>query len=263
MKLLVAGNSQAGPLHEAVINKYYSVPDGVEIDFYVVPGGAGPRFTIVGRRLVVLQPDEKFPARFSSDDVPSNSIDEYDGILVSALGYVDGGYGYSNPVVRQGILPQFRPKNQESNLNYISNLCLRDIVTSNLLSQRGFRFLEELSKKFGGIIGVQPFPYLSSATKVHENWTAANLYEDPLGFHRLLTAYRIRAVEDACASAGAFLLPIHPLSDHENYFTPAELMRSVDGVHAGPKYGAFVLEKMVEILRTKSDSRSSVLRQTE
>lgn len=243
MKILVAGNSQAGALHLALTGGLITTTDGVEIDFYVVPGGTGPTFAIDDGKLKVTAFNEKFPPRMDPPDTAAKPITGYDAILVSALGYVDGGFAYQNPIVSQGLVAEFGPK-QDAPL--VSQSCLEDVVSHGLFIQAGFVFLRNLCRDYSGRIIVQPFPNLSELLLSREDWTIRKSYEDHAGFSRFLSAARDRALRKWCDAWGAELLDHPDPAFVAAGFTPRHLMRDSDGLHPQPEYGAMVLRQLLK-----------------
>ncbi len=247
MKILVAGNSQAGALHGALKEGLLADETVIRPDFYVVPGGDGPRFELRERKLVVTSFNEKYQPYMIPAGVRFRRVDEYDVIVVSALGYVDGGFLYHNLIPRQGYVAEYLPREDRPDRPLISRACFADIVRSALMQQPGFVFLKMLCAEFSDRVLVQPFPYSSACLADREDWESRRYYHDFLGFNRFLFGLRDDALRDICADAGAGLLGPPDPSWSLDAFTPRDLMKE-DGLHPLPPYGAMVLRQITEHL---------------
>lgn len=244
MKILVAGNSQAGALRLAVTSGLLGGAGAIRPHFFVVPGGTGPQFILKDRRLIVTSFNEKFPPYTDPAEISKPLIDDYDAIIVSALGYVDGGFLYLNAITHQGYLAEFRPRLGIPDRPLLSETVFTEVVKTALLLQPGFVFLKALAGEFRGRILVQPFPYSSSYLTEREDWELRRLYEDFLGFNRFLFRVRDVLLREICDDLGVELLPPPDPAWAVNAFTPRELMRESDGVHPMPEYGAMVLRQI-------------------
>lgn len=248
MKLLVTGNSQGGALRLALKEGLLEDEETVRPDFYVVPGGTGPYFTLQDGKLLVTAFNDKFPPYMDPPDTGDRRIEDYDAVLVSALGYVDGGFVYDNPIPKQGYVAEFLPRKDRPERPLISGSCLADIMRPALMRQPGFVFLQELRDKFSGRILVQPFPYSSEYLAEREDWEVRRIYEDYIGFNRFLFQLRDHALREICDELGVELLDPPDPSWSVSCFTPRALMRDSDGLHPMPAYGAMVLRQVTETL---------------
>ena len=244
MKVLVAGNSQAGALRSALKEGLLDDENIIRPDFYVIPGGFGPNFAIVDRKLVVKSFDERFPPFVDPPDAKFRSLDDYDAIVVSALGYVGGGLVHNNPIPRQGYVAEFGPRKDRPDRPLISRACFADIVRPALMRQPGFVFLQSLCAEFSGRVVVQTYPYYSTHLAEREDWEIQRYYEDFRGFNRFLLNLRDNALRDICADLGAELLGPPDPSWSMDCFTPRALMKDSDGQHPRPGYGAMVLRQI-------------------
>jgi hypothetical protein len=248
MTALVAGNSQAGALRLAIKEGLLDGEDVIRPHFYVIPGGTGPTFAVVDGKLCVTAFNGKFPPYAAPPEVTNRPLDEYQVVFVSALGFVDGGFLYQNPIIRQGYVAEFCPRAERPDRPLLSRACFGDIVRSALLSQPGFVFLRQLRAAYKGKIVVQPFPYSSSYLAEREDWELRTQYEDFLGFNRFLFSLRDAALRDICSGLGVDLLPLPDEEWAKDAFTPRELMRDSDGLHPLPAYGAMVLRQFTSHL---------------
>jgi hypothetical protein len=247
MRIMVAGNSQAGALRVALREGFLGDDRIIQPEFYVVPGGTGPAFILKNRRLVVTSFNEMFPPYQEPPDVAERPLDHFDVVLVSALGYVDGGFMYENPIPEQGYVAEFSPREGRPDRPLISCSCLADIIRPALESQAGFVFLKQLSREYKGRILVQPFPYSSTYLAEREDWGIRRSYDDYLGFNRFLFKLRDAALREICGDLGVELLDPPDISWAAEGFTPRALMRD-DGLHPLPEYGAMVLRQVTEKL---------------
>lgn len=249
MKVLVAGNSQAGALRLAIKEGLLDQENIIRPDFYVIPGGNGPYFAIQGEKLIVTNFNEKFPPYAEPPQVAHESINSYDAILISALGWVDGGFLYQNPITCQGYIAEFGPRADRPNRPLLSQACFRDLIRPALCSQPGFVFLKQLCTAYKGRILVQPFPYSSAYLAEREDWQIRAHYENFIGFNKFLFSLRDAALRDICAQLGVELLPIPDPNWSIDAFTPRVLMKDSDGIHPWPAYGAMVLRQLSKAMK--------------
>lgn len=161
LKVLVAGNSQASVLRAAarMIENPATQPWP---HFYVVPGGLGPHLAVAQDGVLeVTAISPKAPPYFHPVDVEHARLLDYDAIVVSALGFVDGGFAFHNSIIAQGLVAEFQPRDSAPPWHLISQATQREVVRSGFERQDGFRFLRGLREAFDGPVLVQPFPYLS------------------------------------------------------------------------------------------------------
>jgi hypothetical protein len=249
VKILFVGNSQLGCLKLA-FDETPDVLHGHEIHFQVFPGGEGPSFDLEGGKLVPIQEavNPNFPPRVSPEEAAELPVDAYDVIVVSALGYVDGGFYYKNPATLQGQLHGYGPKTNDLSNRPLSAACYRSLISGCLRGQDGFKFLSRLRASFRSRIIVQPFPLMSEIVRDHPGWSLNRMYEDPIGAHRFITQARDEVLAAACDSVSAVLLPHPDASWKDQLFTPRELMGKGDGLHPLPPYGEMVLRQVVQAL---------------
>ncbi|WP_216725653.1 hypothetical protein [Thiorhodococcus drewsii] len=246
MNILLVGNSQL-----ACLKKAYDVQPEIlgqfgDISFYVTPGGTGPYLTVNNGLLELIKEgiNPKFPPRAYPENTPSIPLDNYDLIVVSALGYIDGGFYYPSPATRQGIIFDFCPKPNAITSRYISVPCYKKIIEGTLLSQPGIKFLMILRKYFCKDILVQPFPLPSKDIQNHPEWPLNSMYEDVLGAHKFFCQERDLFMKNFCEKHNMTLLS-YPLGiGREDYFSPPDLMGASDGLHPTERYGELVLRQI-------------------
>ncbi len=242
MKVLIAGNSQASPLMLALRGNLFPRDSGLVLAFNVTPGGTGPHFGIENGKLKVLDHSGPYAPHVSPADVADMRISDFDAIVVSALGFVDGGFAYPSTLVSRTVVAEFGPKPALGDVPMISQSCFRDILSTALESHPGFRFLRLLQQGYTGRILVQPFPYLSDVMIDRADWRIRRQYEDALGFHEYLNGTRDNFLERLCTTTLVELLPRPQLEARAPFFAPAAIMSERDGLHPKPEYGALVLE---------------------
>lgn len=247
MEILVAGNSQAVGLKWAYEANPHLLGSRVRLSFYVTPGGHGPYFDIRSGQLQVAT-DCPFPAFAVPQETPGRPIDSYDAVVVSALGYVDGGYHYSTNLYQHGLLFGFDPKPNDLVERLISRACFTRSLLAALDSLPGSRFLHDLRRSYRGPVLVQPFPLLSEAVKEHDGWPLRRMYKDYLGMHRFLCQQTGRYLEALCHETETTLLPYPNQNWVEAQFTPREYMDPNDGFHGYSAYGALVFEQVARHL---------------
>lgn len=247
MRLLVVGNSQAGALkraHDAAPGRYRDA--GLDLAFFVVPGGIGPDVAVVDGCLAVGAVSPTHPPYEWPPGTRQTPLRAFDAVLVSALGYIDGGHAYRNPIPRCGILPEFGPEGQAAKRMPVSDSCFAEMMAALLEQQPGIRSLRRLCAGFAGPVLVQRFPALSEAVAEHPDWGLRQMYRDPLAAHRFLLKTCEAALAALAAETGARLVP-DPIARTADGFTPRALMRE-DGVHQAETYGAAILDELAAFL---------------
>lgn len=239
MKILITGNSQAAALRKAGRD---SVPlDGVDLSYFVAPGGTGPHMTVgPDGRLQEHSRNTKAPP-FSdppgTEDVP---MSQFDAIVISALGYVDGGVKFRGPFADGPFVAEFAPIDVTGEEALVSKACFREVHAS-LTATPGFRFAADLRKHFAGPIIVQPMPYPSAESRSSPTWATRQRYRDAIGFNGFLATLTDRLLADFCAEHAMTLLPRPPETIEDGPFTGMAYMREGDGVHPNDLYGKLVL----------------------
>lgn len=253
MKILLVGNSQLACLKKAHDLDGTILGKIRDVHFFVTPGGTGPYLEISDDLLLRVKKgglNPKFPPREYPDGVSKIPIIDYGAIVVSALGYLDGGYYYPNSITRQGVLNEFGPKPNQISNRPLSKSCYRRVIESSLLSQPGFLFLRELRERYRGKIIVQPFPLLSSSIAIHPNWPLNQMYESPREAHIFFSSSRDDFMEKLSKSHSFDLLAYPSDEWKQNCFTPSEFIGSPDGLHPDEKYGMLVIKQIARLLGT-------------
>lgn len=245
MKLLIAGNSQASCLKSA-LDAQPGLLEGIQPHFYVCPGGAGPFFDIQDDRLHVFPwgINEKAPPRQHPEGTAQMPLSSFDAIVVSSLGYVDGGFTYVNPITRQGLMHAFGPKPNEYTDRLISKEACRSIVSHMIGQHHGVNFLRKLRQSYGGPVIVVPYPMLSENIVSHEGWALARMYEDPAGANAFFSDARDECLAQLCTTLGARLLQRPAEALTEGRFTRSALMSNTDMLHPLHTYGRLVLQRL-------------------
>ncbi len=243
MKLLIAGNSQASCLKSAY-DAYPGVMRGLDVHFYVSPGGSGPYFDVQDDRLQILpwSVNERAPPRqhpVGTSDIPLSS---FDAIVVCALGYVDGGFAFVNPIIRQGVLHRFAPLASVDGPPLVSAQAMRSVVHHMLRQHHGMRFLAKLCAGYEGAVLVAPFPYLSEDIKTHQGWPLRQMYRDAEGANEFFAAVRDECLDAECSHLGATLLSRPAEAVVPGCFSSSSYMTSTDMVHPNHRYGRLILE---------------------
>jgi hypothetical protein len=224
---------------------------GLDVHFFVSPGGTGPYFDVQDDRLEVLpwSVNDKAPPRqhpAGTSDIPLSS---FEAVVVCALGYVDGGFAFANPMIRQGVLHRFRPLKPVDVPSLVSTPVMTSVVHHMLGQHPGMRFLAKLRMGYAGPILVAPFPYLSEDIKTHEGWTLGQMYEDAAGANEFFAATRDQYLRAECARLGATLLSRPAEAVVQGCFSSSSYMTSTDMVHPNHRYGRLVLELIRQELR--------------
>ncbi len=244
MKILIAGNSQAGALKLAHDAKPDLLSEIGSLYFFVIPGGHGPYLTVKSDRLVVEMAIKDSPPYAAPAETPDMPISEFDAIVISALGYVDGGFRFDNPITRLAALAEFEPIGDAAFDELISDRCYREMIQQSLREQHGFRFAKALRENFTGRIIVQPFPYSSVEMLSHDDWGLRKRYRNFVDAHKFFAVEKDIALETISQELRFELLD-YPSDDwREERLTPTRLMRSSDCLHPTPEYGEMVLRQI-------------------
>lgn len=243
MNVLIVGNSQAGCLKRAEAETP-AASRAVSLHFHVVPGGTGPYLTVRDDRLQKTEAGRNFEARIFPPGAETMALSEFDAIVVSALGYIDGGFKFHNPIVSGAVLAEFEPIDNTREI--VSEACHSLLVKSGLERQPGVKLLRSLAESYRGRILVQPFPYPSKSLRDRPDWSLRTLYGNYLGAHAWLHAAKDAALAALCEETGAELLA-YPARDEE-FWTNADLVRDSDLIHVNEKYGSFVLAQIEQAL---------------
>lgn len=205
MRLLVVGNSQAGVLKIA----HDANPGILGFDpfFYVVPGGTGPYMRAENDRMIVTGTIEGFPPRINPPEADA-PLSTFDVVVVSALGYADGGWRYQNPITTSAFVPDFGPT---ATGELVSPAGFRQIVNGGLQQQLGFVFLDTLRATYPGPIILQPFPRLCERLQEREDWQLRRDYKDFLGMHQLIETARCDFLKAKCEQLAVTLLPFRSM----------------------------------------------------
>lgn len=250
MKGLVLGNSHASCLKIAY-DKNYTNSTTLNLDFYITPGGYGPHFFIKNNLLEVpkFEINPKFPPRYSTESVLSTKINEYDFLIISALGFIDPGpVNSTNKITSLGCIYEFKPKLEFiSSATPVSKQLVIKCANQLLSLQRGFRLLEEIKSTYKGIIVVQRSPNFSVDILDDPNW-ALQRYERTLEAHNFFNAIRGKFLESVTVGENVFLLDHPEECMHESGLTTNEFMQK-DKIHGNELYGVLVLNEINNVLR--------------
>ena len=249
MKILFIGNSQLSCIKLA-FDKDPGLFASHSVSFYVFPGGVGPHFEIENLKLRVLKwaINSDFPPYAWPPGAEHVPVDDYDLIVVSALGNIYGSFAYPSFIPRQGLLHSFDPKITLIVNRHLSASCFRRLIHSALDNQGGFKFLEQLKSIYSGQIIVQPFPLVSSMLASHPEWVLNQLYEKSLAAHQFFYRCRDEYLSHVCRHQNTHLLGYPITSWTKDYLTPEALMSQVDGLHPNPAYGRLVLEQVANVI---------------
>ena len=251
MNILVVGNSQVACLKVAH-GLFPEITQGLaKISFYCLPGGWGPSVVVKNGRLAIIEgsTNKDYPPFADPPDTPDRPIEEYDTIVVSALGLIVNGFDVSYDLMWRGTLHEFTPKENPLSDRPISRSCYREIIRHEFSRQHGFELLRHLRKTYRGQIIVQPFPRVSAEARERSDWCLNRIYEDSIGAHHFFSGIRDQFLEELSAELSLDLLPYPEDGWLNDHFTPAEFFEQTDGIHPGSRYGKLVLEQIVERAR--------------
>lgn len=243
MKVLIAGNSQSAALKRAFDGRRArKAASGLDLHFYVVPGGSGPDFQVLDDRLVVGTSIATHPPFVDPPGTDLLSLSGFDAIVISALGYVDGGFRYTNPITNAAILGDCEPRGRAKMRAPVSDTTAAAIVSAMLERQNGIRSMRRIVGAFRGPVLVQRFPNLSEAILDHEDWRLRQWYRAPIKAHAILSQARDTALDRIAGEIGAQLLD-YPVAEHPRGFTPRSMMQE-DCIHPSQAYAEMILDQI-------------------
>jgi hypothetical protein len=249
MKILITGNSQAGCLKRALDSSSEDqYPSLKKADWIVVPGGWGPSLKLNNERIEIHNFDPRHPPRYHpSESILNTLVGEYDLIVVSALGYIDGGFKYLNPI---STIANISPAGLEVRDDSIapvpvSGSCFYEIAAAKFCpGMVGFNFLRQLRNSFGGKIIVQPFPLLSEEILNRDDWHLARIYKDPVAANQFMLKIKDDFLSSICSELSCCLLSYPNSQWREAGFSPREYIHAYDCHHPTDSYGALILAQL-------------------
>lgn len=261
MKVLVLGNSQAGALKRAHDENPERLTDaGIDIGFFVIPGGWGPDLTVVDDHLVTGSTSATHPPYAAPKGIDRAPLSSFDAIVISSLGFFGGGYGFRNPVSASGALAQFKPRGVGLRQPLVSDRCMKEMAAAMSERQPGIRTLRALAN-CGIPILVQPWPRVSDDMLNQPEWGFRQWYAKPKAAYQFFARICDENLAAIAQETGAQILP-RPEFGHPHGMTPAALMREIDGVHQSDQYGGFVLDIIKAQLTNGTDAAVAAADQT-
>jgi hypothetical protein len=256
VKVLILGNSQAGALKRSHDRRRADLAAaGVALHFYVIPGGMGPDVGVAQGRMVLGETSPTHPPYVAPAGTEAMPLDAFDAILISALGYADGGHAAKNPITVTGVMAEYGPRGAGLERPLVSDTCFRAMAEALFDRQPGFAACRALAAAFAGPLFVQPFPRPGAALAAHPGWGLAQWYDDPLGVHGLLEDIKDRTLARLVAETGVQLLDYPPGAG--GAFTPDALMNPRDDIHQADAYGDLVLDQLVARCRARMAGASA------
>jgi hypothetical protein len=247
--ILFIGQSTLAAIYEAFkVDRVFS--SEINTSWLAFPGGEGPDYEIIkGVPRPRVPPFLTFnlPTSYPSE-AENSSLDVYDLVVVSSLGWIDGGSAFPwCPAEKQGLIYKFKPKfnNGSSNEILISEACYERIIKNWLHGQGGFKFLKDLRNNFKAKIILCRFPQPSEKLIEDEKWPLNLMYDNSLEAHDFFSQIRNHVVEEYSKSLEIDLLPFPP--SRVKNFTNHEMM-NVDAIHGNIEYAQFILNQINNVL---------------
>lgn len=255
MKILFIGNSQLSCVKLAYDKYGFNCVDN-EIHFYIIPGGWGPSF-IIENGLLKVNPVaalKEFPPFYYPDVVPSTHLDSYDLILISALGYYDGGFKHVNDssFLAQGAVLELGLNDFDVGHPVVSKSCAFEMMNGFFMEyQLGFKFIKHLKSSYSGQILLQPFPLLSDIVLKDKGWLINKFYSSPTDANLFFLSIKDRLLDDFCKTFNITLLDYPKSEWRVSGFTPSTYMSDVDGIHPTVEYGNLILDQVLNYCSIK------------
>jgi hypothetical protein len=261
MKVLVLGNSQAGALKRAHDGNPERLTDaGIDIGFFVIPGGLGPDLTVVDDHLVTGHTSPTHPPYLAPKGIDRAALSSFDAIIISALGFFNAGYGYASAVPASGALAQFKPRGVGLRQPLVSDRCMKEMAAAMFERQAGVRTLRVLASS-GIPILVQSWPRVSDDMLNQPEWGFRKWYTKPKAAYQFFARICDENLATIEQQTGAQILP-RPEFGNAHGMTPAAFMREIDGVHQSDQYGCFVLDIIKAQLTNGTDAALAAADQT-
>lgn len=243
-KFLILGNSQAGALKSNSDTYPSPLGDHVDLFFSATASGIGPLNTVQGDRLHIEKGARTFHMNFFvPPQTPDMALNEFDDIMIGAIGYVDGGFSYKNDIPVLGALWPYRPL---FDAPLVSADCYEPCVIATLETHPGIKLARALRPAFRGRIFIQPFPYPAAWMADREDWIIRRSYGDPLGFHAALINIRNRFLARLAVDIDAQLVPVPAMATP--YFSDSDLMLGSDGIHGNGHYGGRIFKEVAALM---------------
>jgi hypothetical protein len=246
MKILFAGNSQVSCLINAYVKNRDVLIGGAVPSFYCVPGGWGPNLS-VRDGAIVLAPnaiDNRYPPYVFPSEARDFKVNDYDVVVISALGMIGLGYQSGYDLATFGQLYGFGRGSGVGVNVPITESYFRDAIDCEVRLQGGVKFLYELRNSFPNKIIVQMFPLVSDALLDQPEWQINKLYSDVRGFVRFTNGVTYAVMKKITDECGATLLNCPNEDWVKAGFTPREYFDGEDGVHPNEKYARLVFGQL-------------------
>ncbi|MGO1118614.1 hypothetical protein ACTL6U_07915 [Rhodovibrionaceae bacterium A322] len=236
------------------MDAYRKKPDSLgqdcELHVCLIMGASGPFVKAENDFLQLDIPREGIRSVLLPEGTLDWPLSSYDAIIVSALGYMDGGHMFDSLIQRRGVLPEFGPRADFATGEVISDACMKRIVKSVWTrGHRGFKLIKAMRNTYSGPIFVQPYPRLSSCMQNQETWRLRTYYDDYLGAHAFFCRIQQDLLRELSQELDFHLLayPEEALDPDNRDFSKVEFMNK-DMLHTLPDYSAFHLDEIAQKL---------------
>lgn len=256
MKICVVGNSHAGALRSALAVDDSAV--GVQVDFFAMPGGAGPHLRAEGGRL--------FPALLKTDKVFSTipgavadglDLAGFDAVMMCAAGLPSHRNGDTGHILSQMALGSLI-HDTNANRQLVSEDVMTSAMESVLHASPNFEALRLIRSVFSGpvLIQVCPLPTRALIAYRPEGERGSNLsaqYGDRVW--SFLSWYYRAQISIISAFAGS--LGARVIAPDEDFvdagFTPSKY-GSPDPWHMNTAYGRLTLKQALAAFGSTSSA---------
>lgn len=247
MKVLFTSNSQAAALRRA--DRLFRPDNGYAPFFFVTPGATGPYLNILADgRLEPTHKTEKTQPYAHPPKTTEMRLSDFDAIVVSSLGFTDGGARFLSPFNIGPLVADFEPLETTTSDSLASIACFREVHSNTLLKHHGFRFARKVRDRFAGPILIQPTPYPSEILREDAEWPVNRKYRRAMDYYSFVQTLTNALLEKFAGEHSMTLLPRPPETLADGLFSRSGFIREDDAIHSNEHYGALVLAQVGRVL---------------
>lgn len=250
MKGLILGNS-----HVAALRAAFSRNQRLDLDFFAIPGGVGPRIRIDQGRLFSDQKLATVHSNIGNVEVDGLDLSCYDYVLVSSLGVAAVRADFSHPY-RQFVLAGLGVPIDPDAIPLSADI-VEIATTATIREQAGIEAVRKLADAFAGqiVCATRPLP---AVAKLEADNPLAKIYGNKilsfLRWHAATQPKVIRTILNEISSDIMMLDTPNPTWVNAGS-TPVEYCLTNDAWHMNADYGDVVLDQLCDVLKKFASSK--------